>query len=65
MMIPRFPPRFALWLNPNENPFKMDSEQLLWFAELIKQAEKDLKHHGKRKSSASSTNRVVSHRLSD
>jgi hypothetical protein len=43
-MIPRFPPRFALWLNPDENPFKMDTEQLLWFAELIKQAEKGSKN---------------------
>jgi len=39
-MIPRFPLRFALWLNPGESPFKMDTEHLLWFAEFIKQAEK-------------------------
>jgi len=63
-MIPRFPPRFALWLNPNENPFKMDSEQLLWFAELIKQAEKDL-NNGKRKPGPNRLNSVVSRRLGD
>lgn len=63
-MIPRFPPRFALWLNPDENPFKMDTEQLLWFAELVKQAEKGSKN-GKRKPSTSSTNSVLSRRLSN
>ena len=63
-MIPRFPPRFALWLNPNENPFKMDSEQLLWFAELIKLAEKD-SSNGKRKHGPNRLNSVVSRRLGD
>ena len=61
-MIPRFPPRFALWLNPDENPFKMDTEQLLWFAELIKQAEKG-SSNGKRKHGPDSLDHIVSRRL--
>lgn len=61
-MIPRFPPRFALWLNPNENPFTMDSEQLLWFAELVKQAEKG-SSNGKRKYGPNRLNHIVSRRL--
>lgn len=61
-MIPRFPPRFALWLNPDENPFTMDTEQLLWFAELVKQAEKGNKN-GSRQHGPSRLNDIVSRRL--
>jgi hypothetical protein len=42
----------------------MDTEQLLWFAELIKQAEKG-GSNGKRKHGPDSLDHIVSRRLSD
>ena len=61
-MIPRFPLRFALWLNPGESPFKMNAEHLLWFAEFIKQAEKG-SSNGKRKHGPDRLDHIVSRRL--
>jgi len=39
-ILPRLPQRFAHWLCAGEDPFTLNSEQLLWFAALVKEAER-------------------------
>jgi hypothetical protein len=39
-ILPRMPPRFTHWLCAGENPFKLNSDQLLWFAAFVKEAER-------------------------
>jgi hypothetical protein len=39
-ILPRLPERFAHWLCAGENPFKLNHDQLLWFAAFVKKAER-------------------------
>lgn len=39
-ILPRMPSRFAHWLCAGEDPFLLSSDQLLWFAAFVKEAER-------------------------